>query len=1494
MPRGVSCLLVSGLEIMKMARSGSKLLRWALISLWVLIVLSSPDSSTEAATCSPNEIVPGASNIGFVVVAQSCLNQGLSTYNYYSLSCINGNVTVVNDGTQLTGQAQRTADQQQAFVVTYYADIFSQILPGQTYKIFRNSSGSVFFVTMKGYGQAGGTVDDVHIAEYPDASSDPNNPHVNTVSFTQFAYQPGLTTGPCCLTMGTPSAPASFKPSMGETASISANITSNFPIDWTLSINGSTSSGSGSPSYTWDGKSNGFPVAAGVYNAAISATSTSCTPVNASVPVTVVEPPKTCQLNAPIGSSANVATGNLSISQEVFSVKGGASPLGFTLFYNSLDTLQGPLGPSWKHNYDIFLQSSDNSGRVLVEGGTRHVYTWDGSSYQAETGDTSLLTKDGNDHDLTFVDGRIYHFLADGKLDTITDKDNNILTFGYSGINLTSVGDGLRTIILEYDPVITDRLATVKDPNGNIFTFAFQGNLLWKVINPVTDAGIPASYWQYTYNTDNLLKFKTDPGNNTIEYGYSGKRVNSSIDPNGKTRGISYPPSTGNVRTTTFTEKDGGQWEYTYDIQTGFLKEKSLLGGKKTSYYYNTTDTTLRAKTEPFNNNFLTTFYTYDSHGNILTQTDPVDISTYTDPSPIDPQTVDIASLANRTPPIKTALSYTYDAANFDQVATATDERFTPFRTTSYAYTTENGLKVTTVTDPEGKQTITRYNTNGTIAEAEDGNGKKTVYSYYPDTTDNRTAGIVSQLQTVTTPDGIVTSYTSYDKNGNPLEIKVKGTDQHEQRTVQEFDALNRLRKVTRYAENLPDNITRYGYDNNNNRNSIIDPETHETKYQFNHQAQVTKVTDARQKDTIYEYGSNGCPSCSGVDKLTGITDARLKKTEYKYDTLGRLERETDPLGKVIRYTYYDNNLLKEKIDTTTPTAEIILITHYYYTTGRLQKKQYADGTETSFTYYPDGALETATNPNISYTYTYYTNGWLKSVTDSNGRVINYDEYDNIGQRKTVNYFPTTPDARTITYHYDPANNRLDTITSAAGAFVIGYDNMGRRKTVSYPNGIIATTGYDDLNRLNSLVHAPQTGQPITSSGYTHYPAGNRETKTGTISETYTYDEIYRLTKAITPRGTENYTYDDVGNRQTGPGPRDTSYQYNDGNQITAGRTLSYLYDNQGNQTQRIINNAPDKSWVYTWDYENRLTKIEKGKGTSEKRTTSFKYDPLGRRIEKKHVTTKDVTIEGVITTITKTTTTTYVYDGDDVIFEIFDDGTTPIKTFYTHGQDVDEPLALERSGSFYYYHADGLGSITAITDASKIVVQRYTYDSYGVPKATTYFRNPYQFTSREWDPETNLYFYRARTYDPYIGRFISKDPFSFDGGDVNLYGYTSQNPINFTDPTGKVALIDDVTILAILGLTTASVAYLESPQGQAMLAQNTKHVLDLIQGLLEHAKEHADKCNAAPPNDPDQRGWRKEIKAALDRAKRLAEKRLSGKARDSALRAIDQIINSF
>ena len=194
---------------------------------------------------------------------------------------------------------------------------------------------------------------------------------------------------------------------------------------------------------------------------------------------------------------------------------------------------------------------------------------------------------------------------------------------------------------------------------------------------------------------------------------------------------------------------------------------------------------------------------------------------------------------------------------------------------------------------------------------------------------------------------------------------------------------------------------------------------------------------------------------------------------------------------------------------------------------------------------------------------------------------------------------------------------------------------------------------------------------------------------------------------------------------------------------------------------------------TYHWNRRNQLTGIDLPPEAGGAAAT-YRYDALGRRIEKD--------VDGAVTR--------YVHDGDDIAIETDDHGS--LLRRYRHSDGIDEPLVLEEaSGESFYYHRDHLGSVVMVTDEAGQVAAEYEYDAYGNREAISEdIEQPYAFTGREWDGESGLYYYRARYYDPMMGRFLSEDPIGFGGGDANLYRYVGNNPINLRDPSGQIPVL--------------------------------------------------------------------------------------------------------
>ncbi|MBK7707793.1 MAG: RHS domain-containing protein [Acidobacteria bacterium] len=352
----------------------------------------------------------------------------------------------------------------------------------------------------------------------------------------------------------------------------------------------------------------------------------------------------------------------------------------------------------------------------------------------------------------------------------------------------------------------------------------------------------------------------------------------------------------------------------------------------------------------------------------------------------------------------------------------------------------------------------------------------------------------------------------------------------------------------------------------------------------------------------------------------------------------------------------------------------------------------------------------------------------------------------------------------------------MTNIVSPADSTTIGftYDDANRPETRTFPNGVTTTYTFDRMSRLTRLTDTSQTAT-LFDRQYEYNNANQIEsvTEPGRVRN-FSYDFVNRLTGMTSPtEPAESYNFDPVGNRLSSHRSANYGYEFGQFNRVNSTDTAGYVYDANGN----IRMKAEGKElWRYQWDFDNRLVSA-----STRKQTVRYKYDALGRRIQRFIVGGKE--------------NTKFIHDGADVIA----DDNSGTLTKYINGPGIDNKLRMQTGSDVRYFIADHLGSTNALTDASGNVTSSAAYDSFG--NATGNLATRYKFTGREYDDFTGLHYYRARWYDSNLGRFISEDPIGFAGGDVNLYGYVWNQPLKYRDPVGttgeEVAIASGAVLLA-------------------------------------------------------------------------------------------------
>jgi RHS repeat-associated protein len=405
--------------------------------------------------------------------------------------------------------------------------------------------------------------------------------------------------------------------------------------------------------------------------------------------------------------------------------------------------------------------------------------------------------------------------------------------------------------------------------------------------------------------------------------------------------------------------------------------------------------------------------------------------------------------------------------------------------------------------------------------------------------------------------------------------------------------------------------------------------------------------------------------------------------------------------------------------------------------------------------------------------YTYWRNGVRKTMQDTFGRVTFY-EYDGKNRLSRVTANQGLPDQHITEYTYWP-------------------DDL--LKTITAPNGAFTSYGYDRADRVTSIVITRES-LPLLSYEYTYDPNGNRlsqvETNGGAPElTTYTYDNRDRLVTVTYPSGASvEYGYDQVSNR-TGEIERDPS------GTIVSNKTAVFDAINRLTSVTDPIDPSNDATFTYdangnlrtkttaagteTYDYDPRDLMVEARKGTEI--VARYAYDAFGRRYLK-------VSSEGAFTSVVRQ----YLYDQTSLLHELDSSDLEVAK--YEYGGDRLASLA-RRDEPRRFYHQDALGSVVALSDSAGAVVARYHLDAWGryrAPSELDASANRFGFTGYLFDQETELYYAKARFYDPEYGRFTSQDSVLGDISkppSLHRYFYAYANPPRYTDPTGHCMAFD-------------------------------------------------------------------------------------------------------
>jgi RHS repeat-associated protein len=609
---------------------------------------------------------------------------------------------------------------------------------------------------------------------------------------------------------------------------------------------------------------------------------------------------------------------------------------------------------------------------------------------------------------------------------------------------------------------------------------------------------------------------------------------------------------------------------------------------------------------------------------------------------------------------------------------------------------------------------------------------------------------------------------------------------------------------------------------------------------EYNRDGQMSR-TGRGNRQVTFKYNKRGY--------LDSVTDPLSRETRFSYDKSGRVKKQVQSDGRVIEYNHDRNGNLIAITPPGRPAHQFSLNpfeliesylapligdqgptnTQYFYNKDK-QLTEILDpsGDKLEFVYgSADGRLDRISTPQGFYGFSYNQGSQIEQIVSPYDVTNRFSYYGPLPKSQSFSLPGSEENGLEFGYNKDLRVKSLKIQSGSKG----GSDQTSSEITYNYDDDGFLTQAGEATIGLD-----PATGSVVSS-------------QLGKVKETYGYDQEYGELKMMALSFNEqdlyqeNLTRDDLGritNKKVipvGKKPFEFAYSYNPAGQLSSVHkdnelVSKYEYDFNGNPILKIKGGKEltssydsqdrlisDSMREYSYNPRGQLRLVTDKSGGSNgpnaknapnvpySRQTQFNYDLVGNLVS---VTLPDGKVIDYLTDglnrrvakkINGQFTEQYLYQSQLQIAALLDSEGRLVSRF-VYGTKANVPDYLIKADRTYKIFSDHLGSPKLVIDTETgAVAQQIEYDEFGaVLSDSNPGFQPFGFAGGLYDSDTKLVRFGARDYNPTVGRWTSKDPILFAGGDTNLYGYVINDPINFIDPDGEHPVLVGAAIGVFFG----------------------------------------------------------------------------------------------